>query len=256
MSDRIKLQITEVSEPKEVGQKGARKITFKAKDAQGKELPYFTFRTSLFDTIKIGTKIDAEVEVKTREYEGNTYTDRQVNQIFIDGQPAGGQRNQWQPRGESPEQRISIEQQVAAKIIAELRIAEKILENSPEYKAMLAWCRVKLSAKAESKIIKPDIAKAEKDIEELFPEPPPETPKSTVSASKKETGSIPPEEAGQPEKTGRDLATIKTIGDLRKALLDDFNIKAGQQLKELNLNYWTELAISPAEAYQQIAASR
>lgn len=69
---------------------------------------------------------------------------------------------------------------------------------------------------------------------------------------------IPPvteSEGKKTPRTKRDPATIKNIGELRQALLDDFGLQPAQQLAELNLNSWTELA-SPSEAYQQVAATR
>jgi len=54
----------------------------------------------------------------------------------------------------------------------------------------------------------------------------------------------------------RDPDTIRTINELQKALFEDYRLQPKQQLAELNLDSWPELAISPAEAYKQVAASR
>ena len=81
-------------------------------------------------------------------------------------------------------------------------------------------------------------------------EPSPEATTATTELPKKETGDI------APTKPQRDPATLKTIGDLRKALLDDFKIKSTDQLAELNISAWTELTLPPAEAYTKVAASR
>lgn len=100
MSNRIKLIVTEVKEVQKVGEKQIPKLNFKAKDPEGKEHQYFSFRTSLFELIKSNAELDAEVDITTREYDGTTYTDRKITQIYVDGQPVGGQKKPW---GKSPE---------------------------------------------------------------------------------------------------------------------------------------------------------
>jgi len=86
MIERKTLVVTSVEPIKKVGERQVPKLSFKAKDGD-KELSYFTFRQSLFDMVKPGQTISADVDTKTREYEGNTYTDRAVVQIYRDGQP-------------------------------------------------------------------------------------------------------------------------------------------------------------------------
>lgn len=107
--ERVKLTITEAKEPVAVGDKGALKKAFTAKrEGTDKAVSYFTFSKSLFEKVLAGASIDADVETSTREYDGNTYTDRKVSQIYEGGQPvaqhgtgagSGGQRA-W---GKSPE---------------------------------------------------------------------------------------------------------------------------------------------------------
>ena len=58
------------------------------------------------------------------------------------------------------------------------------------------------------------------------------------------------------EKAKRDPATIKTIENLARALKEDFHLSYAEQWKELNITGWNELAISPADAYRQVAAAR
>ena len=83
--------------------------------------------------------------------------------------------------------------------------------------------------------------KEAKPVEEPLPEPEPEAP------------IVEPEVDKQPK---RDPDTIKTINELQKSLFEDYQLQPKEQLAELNLEGWTELAISPAEAYIQVAASR
>ena len=58
------------------------------------------------------------------------------------------------------------------------------------------------------------------------------------------------------KKPQRDPETIHTINELQKALFEDFQLQPQQQLAELNLSGWNELAITPAEAYREVAAVR
>jgi len=73
-----------------------------------------------------------------------------------------------------------------------------------------------------------------------------------------ETGEIKDGEFNEPEqeKPQRDPSTIKAITDLQKALYEDFKLQPKQQLAELNIKSWNELAIMPSEAYQAVAAVR
>ena len=86
MTERKTLTITSVEGIKKVGDRQVPKLSFKARDGD-KELSFFSFRQSLFEAIKSGETITADVDIKTREYEGNTYTDRAVVQIYKGGQP-------------------------------------------------------------------------------------------------------------------------------------------------------------------------
>ena len=45
-----------------------------------------------------------------------------------------------------PEERVSIEAQVAVKLAVELRIAEEIPETSPAFQEALKWIKAKISA--------------------------------------------------------------------------------------------------------------
>jgi hypothetical protein len=137
LESKVKLNIVAVSEPKEVGTKGAKKLTFKGIAPDGKEYLYQTFSTRLFDHIKPTAVIEADVDISTHEYDGNTYTDRKVVQIYLNGQPvmeakqSGGVRGNYGGKPSmSPEQwaekdrieRRSIERQVSVKVAAELHI--------------------------------------------------------------------------------------------------------------------------------------
>ena len=96
-----------------------------------------------------------------------------------------------------------------------------------------------------------DFAKLGRTEAEKTPASPP-APTPALEASQ------PAESKGeeQPKKAKRDPVTIKTIEQLAKALKDDFALSYQQQWNELNIKSWRELAITPALAYQTIAATR
>lgn len=137
---RMTLAVTEVKERQPIGEKGAVKLNFKAKGEDGdKEFWYFTFSQRLFETIEQGKgrELECDVNISTREWDGNTYIDRKVTQIYIEGQPVGGRR----PGGyqESPETRASIERMSKMGRSTELWIAGKFDGNSPEVKKLRGW---------------------------------------------------------------------------------------------------------------------
>lgn len=95
------------------------------------------------------------------------------------------------------------------------------------------------------------------------PKPTPAVTGDTRTPSEAQTqGNVPAEVATLGEKVKekvkakRDLATITTIEKLAAALKADFGLNYAEQYKELNINAWHELTISPAKAYEQVAASR
>lgn len=113
---RLTLTVAEIRERKPVGEKGAVKLEFRAKGEEGdKEFLYFTFSQSLMDVIEQGKgkAIDCDVVISTREWDGNTYTDRNVKQIYVGGQPVSSRRGPAGAYGDSPEKVLSIEAQTA-----------------------------------------------------------------------------------------------------------------------------------------------
>lgn len=84
-------------------------------------------------------------------------------------------------------------------------------------------------------------------------ETPPEAPQSAREAPKQETNSNPPDEAG---KGKRDPSTIKTITDMYKACHADFGLQPKEVMAELNVKSWSDLTLTPSEAYLQIVGSR
>lgn len=180
---RMKLEILEVKEKQPVGDRGAVKLSFKAK-FDDKELWFFTFSTRLFETIETGKgqTIEADVVISTREYDGNIYTDRKVTQIYKDGQPiatAGGRQY-----GKSPEELQLSRRSFALSYAKDLAVAKlievkDILTTAENYYRWMGEGTISTALKTTPKdavkktIVKPaapDTKQAEKDSRELFPE--------------------------------------------------------------------------------------
>ena len=147
---KIKLAITQVKEVQKIGDKGAEKLAFKAKNFEGKELWYSTFRKSLFSAIKTNQEIEADVTIESKEVDGNIYTDRKVTQIYEGGEAvAKGQPSKqgFQGYRDSPESRASIELQTAFKGVVELMVANIITRDEPLGKVAIAWALGKFGVK-------------------------------------------------------------------------------------------------------------
>lgn len=113
MAERKTLTITQVNEIRTGDRKDGKgqwkSLSFKAKDGD-KELLYSTFKTGLFEFIKEGQTINADIETDQR----GEYTNRSVVQIYVDGQPVGGKGQQGY-RGKSPEE---LEQQARVMVLS------------------------------------------------------------------------------------------------------------------------------------------
>ena len=150
-SERNKLLVMTIFEPKPVGEKGAIKYSCKVK-AGDKEFILQTFAKRFGDYFKPGDTIDAEYSVTTRENPNDPehpWIDRKVSQIYVDGKAVEGDKSRggWRPAEDSPEKRASIEAQSAVQAIVQLRVADKLKDDSPVYITALNWCTGKLSAK-------------------------------------------------------------------------------------------------------------
>ena len=251
MSDRIKLTVTEAKEPQEVGSKGAKKLSFKGKSTDGKELWYFSFKTSLFDSIKKDAELDAEVETKSREVDGNTYVDRQVQQLFVDGQPVGSTPQSRAQGGYSrqsnPEERASIESQVAAKIVCELLVEKIINVTDTLGKALISWCSVRLTSGNAPEAPKTGVNGTK---------PAPSTDRAGTEPKAEASGSGEKPKGDKPPKATRDPASIKTIMQLMSACFQDFQLQPKGILAEMGVNSQAELIETPEECYRKIAAVR
>ncbi len=140
-----KLTITAVLPITKVGEKNLDKLSFKAKDESGQEHLYSTFNSKLFDAIQKAVDQTMDFDIETSVNGG--YTNRKVLQVYTGGEPVLIKKNTFGGgRAISPEDRASIEAQVAVKLAVELRLADKIADNSPIYKGALAWIKNKIDA--------------------------------------------------------------------------------------------------------------
>jgi len=152
-TERKNLTITQVEEIKKVGKNQIPKLPFKAKEGDT-ELLYFTFKGNLFEFIKEGQIINADVETSNRDWEGTTYTDRRVVQIYIDGQPIAQKRGDFY-RGKSPEELEQSARVMTLSYAKDLAVADKIpvVEIINQAEVFYNW--VKKNSKAPE--IKPEV---------------------------------------------------------------------------------------------------
>lgn len=225
-TERRNLTITHVEEVKKVGDRQIPKLPFKAKDGDT-ELAYFTFRSSLFEAIKVGQTINADVETSSRVYDGNTYTDRRVVQVYIDGQPIGGKGQQGY-RGKSPEE---LEQSARSQVLSyakDLAVADKIPVGEITKQADIFYAWVKQNGKASE-------AKLE---------------------SKAPDAKLESEIFGEPEAKTPAPAKVQNITEL-KALMAKHRIATNEAYEILSLNKsFTELTITPSEAWAKIKTAK
>ncbi|MFW9991941.1 MAG: hypothetical protein ACFFD4_07755 [Candidatus Odinarchaeota archaeon] len=123
---RTKLTILEVKPRQLLNQeKGTTKLAFRA-GAEDGEHWYYTFRTSLFETIEngIGSVLDCEILTTESEQWG---TQRDCKQIYVDGQPVGGKKQGgggW--RSKSPEELELARGSYALSYAKDLAMVDKI----------------------------------------------------------------------------------------------------------------------------------
>src|SRR3990167_6320888 len=101
-TERNKLLVVTVMEPKPVGDKGAIKYSAKVKAGE-KEFILQTFSKIFGEYFKPGETLDAEYSVTTRENANDPehpWIDRKVTQIFVDGKAVGGDKTGRQWRGD------------------------------------------------------------------------------------------------------------------------------------------------------------
>lgn len=118
-TERKNLTIIEVEEIKKVGDKQIPKLSFLASDGET-DHRYFTFRPTLFEAIKVGQIINADIETEQK----GEYTNRKVVQIYLDGQAIGGKKDGYQ--GKSPEELDQTARTMSLSYAKDLAVADKI----------------------------------------------------------------------------------------------------------------------------------
>lgn len=98
MAERKNLTIIQVKEIEKIGDRQIPKLSFRASDGDGEHW-YQTFKSSLFELIKEGQTINADVETQER----GEYTNRRIVQVYVDGQPVVSKGAGFS-RGKSPEE--------------------------------------------------------------------------------------------------------------------------------------------------------
>ena len=240
---RLKLEITEVSEPKDIGRDNRvwMMLEFKAQlEDADKAHTYKAFIEKFFEHIKKGETIDADINITTntveRDGEPVTYTNRKVTQIYIDSQPVNVKQSGSGYREDSPQKIASIETQTAVKTMVgaygQIEAAGIAKGVAPKYTPFVAkiinnaltWCNTRIPAD--------DAPKA--------PQPVPQPPQ-TPSKDKAEDNLM-------------DLP-IKNLGDLFTACQKHFKLTQSNTLKELGLTAKEEIA-DVQDAWRQIVSAR
>ena len=151
MPERMKLTITQVKDPRQVGQ--AEVLPFMDTVPDNKTLQYGAWNKELYPFIKKRVIIDVDIESKVSvkmDPDGKPYVSRNIIQLYADGEPIIKKQAAGRSYGRSPEERLSIEAQVAVKAITYLEIAGKSVK--PELLQLRdSWIRKVLSASTNLK---------------------------------------------------------------------------------------------------------
>jgi len=128
------IKIASADPPKEVGSKGARKVSFKDTG----NLRYDTFEAQSFNLLVSGATIEADVETKVTPKNGKDYVDRLVSNIVLKEAAPAGTTTTINPETMSCKDK-SIEAQVAFKGAIDLLIGGAIDREDPFVKAAFEW---------------------------------------------------------------------------------------------------------------------
>jgi len=147
---RLKLEITEVSEPKDIGKERPwMMLEFKAKlEGEEKSHTYKAFNEKFFEHIKKGETVDCDINITSKTVEGkdgpHTYTNRKVTQIYVDGQPvnikqSGGYRGGGNYQAD-PAKLASEELRSRMHAIKDCWIGKVLMDDDPEVTLFRKWC--------------------------------------------------------------------------------------------------------------------
>jgi len=159
---REKLTITEVLEPRTIGEKN---IPLQEFMADGKK--YSVFGETLPPYIKLNAEIDAEVDIK-KGPTGTTWTNYKVTDIYLDGKSVKAQKQGFN-RGKSPEELELSRRSYALAYAKDLAVAGLIPIKDIPNKATEFYNWMQVTATAPTSDVINDIMKKAIDLEP--PEP-------------------------------------------------------------------------------------
>jgi hypothetical protein len=147
-SEHKQIKITEVKEPRPVGNKGA--VVYEVKGEDG--LKYETFSETFSKYFVVDKTLEVDVDtVSNQAQDGNTYVHHRITQVYVDSKPVQAKQGGGRSYGKSPQEIASIENQCRSKIITELWIAGKLKDEDTRVKALLGWLPYTAIPTAESK---------------------------------------------------------------------------------------------------------
>lgn len=208
MSERKSLTITQVEEVKKVGDKQIPKLSFRAREGANELAAiYFTFKSNLFELIKEGQTINADVETEQR----GEYTNRKIVQIYVDGQPTGGKKEGY--RGKSPEELEQSLRSQCCSYAKDCAVAKLMpLEDIPK-QADIFYAWVKGNPKAPEPKLEPE--KSSSSQAKTLP-PPEEKAKAETPETNAELVAEAWEKIGKESPTGK---AIQNVAELKKLLM-------------------------------------
>jgi hypothetical protein len=262
MSDRLKLSVKGAGPVQKIGDNQTPKLNFTAAGPDGKVLAYETWSSSLIPHIQsmVGKEIDAEVETTEKPgSDGQSYIHRKITQVFVDGKPISADKGRGGSgygggRFNSPEERLSIEQQVAFKGIIELRIYDKIDDKSPAFLQALAWAASRFTAiKAAPAPATPAPAKQ--------PAAAQVTPAAAMKEARTALANEPifPDEPPKPavfpgyKRAMEQIERFTGLTDALKALKEDCGLQPAQVYKLLGVESQRGLKDLPPDVYKKAA---
>lgn len=200
MSEKIKIKVAFVNEPKQVGKFEV--VTFKGMDG----VLYETWSKKLAEVVKEDAEFEADVEHTEIEKDGNVYRHHKVTQIYKDGVGILKPSPSWGGKGSSD---ASIESQVAYKGVPELVETLTKHPDSKLAKAAESWALARLS--------RPPLSKSEPKEEA---KPPQKTTEEQGEKSFKNVGEL--------------LTECMKHGIQRQEVLDFVGVKSSNEITKLD----------------------
>lgn len=173
MAERKNLSIIQVKGIEKIGDKQIPKLSFRASDGDGEHW-YQTFKSNLFELIKEGQTISADVETQER----GEYTNRRIVQIYVDGQPVVSKKSEFY-RGKSPEELELSAKSYALSYAKDLAVAQilPIKDITKQADTFYAWMKGDKPASSPKKS-QAETTTEEQEFEDLgkYEKPEPSTP--------------------------------------------------------------------------------